>query len=142
MTAATWEPPKNFQVQQDGRTGWNEIFVECCKENGIPFPPGRKRILVCRSEENFGALLPPGRNRILVSRSNDNCCGLAAPQERVLAEQEGRARPQEPECNGKTLESSEGLACSEEYKREARHHTLSKRASSWSGSGQPLTQQP
>jgi hypothetical protein len=139
ISSATWEPPKNFQLE-GGR--WNDIFEDYCRSNGIPFPPGRKRILVCRSEENFGAFPTPGRNRILVSRSNANCSGLATPQERVFSEQEGRARPQEPECNGKSLESSEGLACQGESKREARHQTLSERASSWSGSGQPLTPQP
>ena len=41
--------PKNFQLER-GR--WNEIFEEYCKSNGIPFLPGRKIILVCRSNDN------------------------------------------------------------------------------------------
>ena len=114
ITSATWEPPKNFKV---GGDKWNSIFEEYCKSHDIPFPPGRRRILVARYDEN--------------------CCDFS-PQEENGFSKNVRARAEFD--NGKTLESGESFACQgRESKREVRHQATSDRACSWSGEGQPLT---
>ena len=87
LTSATWEPPKNFQLE-GGR--WNEVFEEYCKDNGIPFPPGRKKVLVCRSNENASPFFPQEKN--------------------AFPKKEGRARAETRKS--KTL--GHGFACSEE----------------------------
>ena len=116
ITSATWEPPKNFRLDNDK---WNEIFEKYCKDNSIPFPPGRRRILVCQSND-------------------ESCCDFSSEKD---FSQDKKTEHERKHATARLF--AKGLACSQATsKREVRHQANHDRAYSWSGSGQPLTQQP